>query len=427
MRKNPERAAWIILILSFFTFCLFTVSIPLVIRAYLYNATDSYTSMLTSIRGTVLAKPYREEQPVPLTRGNSTALDELTIVFTDDTSQATLALFEGSDVTLYNNTTIIIQKTQEPRFSVSPHSPEIRLELLKGRIRVNVPESDANRFFQVKSPHGQATLMPGSYAIETDNTITRLTTRAGVAYVFAQETRVTVAEGELSTITSGNPPSAATTAERNLLANGNFAMGLSNAWQLNIYVPTDPLTDTTTTLVTKDGNWLTKTDTLNGVTSTLQLVEEGGQSVLHFESEGANNVHSEASIEQLINKDVQDSRSLKINAQIRLEYQSLPGGGQLGTEFPIMIELNYRDTEGDDRTWHRGFYYEPAPSNYILYNEPNNGSEGITRLLWYPYESENILLSLEDQKPAYIKSIRIYASGWIYKAMVTDIKLLAED
>ena len=106
---------------------------------------------------------------------------------------------------------------------------------------------------------------------------------------------------------------------------------------------------------------------------------------------------------------------------------ALPGGGLLGSEFPIMLRVDYKDAENNDRSWYHGFYYAPPPDNYILYNQPDNSSERIARFIWYPYESVNLLTTLGPAKPIFIKSIRIYASGWIYESMVANISLLAQE
>ncbi|OQY27131.1 MAG: hypothetical protein B6243_13345 [Anaerolineaceae bacterium 4572_5.2] len=155
--------------LSFFIFCALTVSIPLSIRWYVINAYTPLTSTLTSVRGTVLVKRLREDQPVPVTRGITHDLDELGVITTDSTSQATLALFDESIVTLYNNTTLIVQKTGRPRFALSPEPEHIHLEIVKGRIRADVaPTGGVNRVFTIKSPHAEAALTPclsGSTAI----------------------------------------------------------------------------------------------------------------------------------------------------------------------------------------------------------------------------------------------------------------------
>ena len=76
-----------------------------------------------------------------------------------------------------------------------------------------------------------------------------------------------------------------------------------------------------------------------------------------------------------------------------------------------MLHVAYKDAAGNDRDWFHGFYFEPPPENYILYNQPDNSSERIARFVWYPYESVNLLTTLGPAKPVFVKSIRIYASG----------------
>ncbi len=427
MRKNIERTAWVILIASFLTFCALAVGIPLSVRAYLFNTMVTHPTSLTSIRGTVLEKPADDQTPIPITSGTTRDVDELTIVSTDDTSQAVLTFFDGSVATLYNNTTIILHRAREPRFNISPYPAELGIEVVQGRVRTTVATTNDARLFWVRTPHGEIAMAAGSFAVETRNAETQVTARAGTATVKAQNTAVMLHEGELTRIAVNAAPTEPTTAEQNLIANGDFSLGLTEAWEPHVYVPADPLTGTQKAIVTKYKDSISKFDPVNVVTSTLAIENIGGQVVMHFHSAGTDNVHTEASIEQTVNKDVQDFRSLRVNAQIRVNSQSLPGGGQLGTEFPVMIQLNYRDATGNDRSWYRGFYYKPAPSNYILHSEPDNNNESVAQFLWYPYESENLLQDLGDEKPIFIKSIRIYASGWIYDSMVTDIKLLAED
>jgi hypothetical protein len=92
-----------------------------------------------------------------------------------------------------------------------------------------------------------------------------------------------------------------------------------------------------------------------------------------------------------------------------------------------MLHIAYKDAEGNDRDWFHGFYYEPPPDNFVLYNQPDNSSERIARYIWYPYESVNLLTTLGPAKPVFIKSIRIYSSGWLYEAMVANISLLAQE
>ena len=427
MRKNPERTAWIILLLSFIIFCVLAVSIPLTIRWYVINAHTPLTSTLTSVRGTVLVKRHGEDQSLPVTRGITQDLDELGIIFTDDTSQAILTLFDGSVVTLYNNTTLVIQRTRQPRFAFSSEPKNISLEITKGRIRADVAYTEVERAFTVKSLHAEAALDPGSYAIEVANEQTQLTSRAGEAVVSAQGQTVTAPTNRRVSVLADQPPSETTAAEQNLLVNGNFNQGLSDTWQATAFVPANTITETRQVVTLQGDDFLVKIDARKTITTSLHIITRNNRSLLDFKSTGIDNIHTEASVQQDVNKDVQDFRSLRIAADIRLDKQSLPGGGQIGTEFPLMIQLAYRDAEGNDRNWYHGFYYEPPPGNYIIYNETDNSSESISQFLWYPYESENLLTALKSAKPVYIKHIRVYASGWIYDTMITDVKLLAQD
>lgn len=427
MRKNIERTAWAILIISFLIFSALAVGVPLSVRAYLYNTVTEYTTTLTSLRGTVLAKLADESTPIPLTHGTTGQVPELSIITTDETSQAVLTFFDGSVVTLYNTTTLILHHAREPRFGISPQAANIELEVVRGRIRTTVAPGTKGRLFWVRTPHAIANLSEGSFAVEANNVKSSITARTGSATVTAENQSVQLSDGQLTTILVGKAPIAPIAAEQNLVVNGSFSDRQFDGWVPQVYVPADTLSGSEKAIVLKTDTSVSKVDPVNAVTGTLAIDNVGGQSVLRLHSNGSDNVHTEASVEQIINKDVQDFKSLRINAQIRIDHQSLPGGGQLGTEFPVMIQLKYRDIEGNDRTWYRGFYYEPAPSNYVLHNEIDNNNEGVVQFLWYPYESENLLDRSDAGKPAYIKSLRIYASGWIYDGMVTDIKLLAED
>jgi hypothetical protein len=245
----------------------------------------------------------------------------------------------------------------------------------------------------------------GSYSIEVDDEGTQITARQGQAQLIAADDTVRLATGERAMIHPGESPSQPLPAEQNLLTNGDFSAPLEGVWE--VYYVDEPVSGV--------------------VTTTVQAIEVGNRQALEFHSQGQDNLHSEIGIIQEVNKSVQDFESLRIQMDVSLEQQSLPGGGTLGSEFPIMIHLAYKDTHGNDRDWYHGFYFVPPPENWLLYDAPDNSSERIARILWYPYESVNLLDSLGTTKPIYIKYIRIYASGWIYQARIADVALLAQD
>ena len=77
MRSNIERTAWIILSTAFGIFCLLAILIPASIRWYIINATESFATEVTSVRGTVVIGD-------PNTGSSSSLTDGNTITFTHE-------------------------------------------------------------------------------------------------------------------------------------------------------------------------------------------------------------------------------------------------------------------------------------------------------------------------------------------------------
>ena len=403
MRNNPERLAWTVLLLAFTTFCVLAVSIPLSVRWYLLNAMIAKTTAVTSVRGTVLAETRKAGLPIPITDGNTTEVEEATRITTDSTSQAILTFFNDSALTLYGETSVRIDYTRIRRFSLGHRPDTIIIKLERGRVRV-APSGHSELLFEVHSPQAVISLGEGSFSIEVNDEGTQVTARTGWAQLMAADEVVRLTTGERSMVPPGQAPSAPLPAEQDLLTDGDFSAPLDGMWEVYKVEPPGGV-----------------------VTTSVKIVESDGYPALQFHSGGEDNLHSEIGIIQQVNESVQDFDSLRILLDVRLDQQSLPGGGTLGSEFPVMIHLAYKDADGNDRDWYHGFYYTPPPANWLLFNTFDNSSERIAHFLWYPYESVNLLDSLGTAKPVYIKYIRIYASGWIYDALVSDAALLAQD
>lgn len=403
--RNPVQLAWIIVTAAFATFCLLTVLIPTSVHWYITNATEPFKTNVTSVRGVVLIGNATDELSTSLTDGNSTMVQETTEIATDDTSQAILTFFDDSTLTMYSNTSIIITETRLPRFAALSSLPaQINIQVKQGRVRATSARSQDILTFDINTPHAMIELSQGSFSIETDDELTQVTTRLGQAEVTGRGQTVLLNGEQRAVIEAGNPPSSPLPSAQNLLENSDFSgLDVTNSW--DVY----------------------EINLTESVTSTVRVIDFLGRPVLQLKSEGADNIHTETGVVQQVNKDVRDFQSLRIFAEVRLTDQTLPGGGQLGSEFPIMLHIAYKDANNSDRDWFHGFYYTAVPENYIIYDQPDNSSERIARYIWYPYESVNLLTTLGPAKPVYIKSIRIYASGWIYDAMVANISLLAQE
>jgi hypothetical protein len=141
---------------------------------------------------------------------------------------------------------------------------------------------------------------------------------------------------------------------------------------------------------------------------------------------GEEKLHTEVGISQLLEQPVNVYDDLRIQVDTKILFQSLPGAGSLNSEFPLRVEIAYRDIYGKELTWGHGFYYR-EPEEGEPYPPVSNGTR-VRQGQWYTYLSPNLieLLDAQGTRPAMITSIRLYASGHNYQSMASEVYLLAE-
>lgn len=398
MRKNPERAAWTVLLSAFATFCVLALSVPFSVRWYVINATSVRKTTVTTTRGTIRIE--ERGQAYPLAVAEEMEISEGASIKTDSTSQAFLTFFEDSTANLYNDAQVVLLKTRTPRFDLSPRPDTIILEVKKGRARIGAaPAIDSSLYFEVRLPQGVVVLKEGSYSVEVTDEQSQIIVRYGQALATAAGVTVKLTQGQRTTIAMGEAPADPMPATQPLVVNGNFQKDLSAGW-----------IDYNEQGV--DGG---------EVDGEIEIVSSGNRRAVLFSRMGEDGNHCETGIRQKIDKDIRDYTSLKLHLDVQLIYQSLSGGGFQGSEYPIMVRLDYKDPYGNDQFWVHGFYYQ-NDDNYPI---PEFG-ERIPRYVWYPYETGNLLEILADTRPTHIKEIRIYASGWEYQSMISEVGLTVE-
>jgi hypothetical protein len=124
---------------------------------------------------------------------------------------------------------------------------------------------------------------------------------------------------------------------------------------------------------------------------------------------------------------VRDFDRLEVALDVKVELQSLSGGGLLSSEFPLIIRLDYKDLWGNDKFWTHGFYYQNN-AGYPIAPDPwgQPSGEQVPQAVWYPYESGNLIELLGENRPAHITGLTVYASGWNYDSLVSEIQLVVE-
>jgi hypothetical protein len=404
MRKNPERVAWTVLLAAFIFFCLLAISIPLGVRYYVLNATIDQDTQLRRIEGTILVQEAGGNKPTGVTELALLSPGEEVIL--DATSRGTLDFFDRSHVTLYSNTNVELGQVEAPRFGLAERPNRVVLHLKAGLVRVGVAlPGERETDFQVVTPHTSISLAEGSYRIEVTSETTQITVVRGEATVGSESSVEVLYQGTRTKIDPTGLPAAPLPAAENLIEDGGFQEPLGTVWLTSTVVLTS-----------------------NVQPPKVELVEDGGRRAARLvQSVAKEGDHTEVAIEQRLSQDVRDFDRLEVSADIRLDFQSLSGGGLLSSEFPIIIRLDYKDLWGNDKFWTHGFYYHNQ-ANYPIVLDPwgRPSGEQVPRGVWYPYESGNLLALLGENKPARITGLTVYASGWQYDGLISEIHLIVE-
>lgn len=391
MRRNPERLAWVVLWLAFLVLCAVLFGGWRGVSWYLATATSPREARLEILGGTVLLREpgARNEVNAP---GNI-QLKEGARIRTTAGSQAIIWLYDGSNVRLWPDTSIEIQRLRVTHYNADYSETVLCQHAGHTRVEVAIPITVSRRF-EVITPHAQARLREGSYGLDVLSRATGVSTRYGSATVEANGHSVEVLQREWVSVVEGSTPPDPTPAAWNLVANGQFASDLSG-WT--------------------SGN----RDEEEPIPGRVMSTRADDRPVAHFVRQGASK-HAETFLFQPIGRDVSDYQSLVLTLELKLLHQSLSGGGWRGSEYPLMVRLKYHDAYGSEVLWVRGFYYQ---------NEgklPTNEGQQVPRGEWTRFELNLFDPQQVSPRPVDIISVELSASGWDYESMVTGVSLLAE-
>ncbi|MDQ1300192.1 MAG: hypothetical protein QG637_109, partial [Chloroflexota bacterium] len=329
-RENPQRVAWLVVMVSFSFCCLLAVAVPLGARSYLLNATRPVQSYVTVTAGTVQFLPSGAEDPSAVT--DRRAVAEGGRIVTDANARALLTSFVDdpsspllATIQLYQDTDLWLTTARAPRFSWNDDPTQLAFSLQKGRVSISAQDAgDRPVQMRLNTPHGSVTFGDGSYDISIEGDTTLVRARTGAAQVLAANRVVTANSGERVSITAGGPPELPVPAALNQALNGKLEGRLSPLWQEVIRV----------------GGGLTSGNV------TQETVDQ--RPVVRFSRKTEDGAHNEAGLKQDINRDVQGYDLLTLRLDLKLRYQSVPGGGYLASEYPVMVDIGYTDIYGKD-------------------------------------------------------------------------------
>jgi hypothetical protein len=392
---QAERRAWLILWVAFATFCVLAFSIGKFAVDFVSTAQIDQLALVSESRGRVfIVQPGSAEQTVlarsELSVGTVVALDRVD-------SSVELQLFDDSRVKVQPGATVELTRMDIGRFI---KQQRLLLDQTAGVVQyttnstvdVMLPGNAVGHL----APHTDATLWVDSggatRVLVYDGEVTLNT--PGQSATVPRDKRIVVADGRLGPVV--DRPEA-------LLANGDFAQR-DDGWERHdVVLGAD---------VAGQRFWVPGPDEAGRPLTALRVLRE--------QSSGE---HGETGLLRTLDIDVSGYRHLWLNAWVRVDRASLSGGGYLGSEYPMMLQMSYEGpVEGSEAgPWAIGFY---------VANPENRPTPAGRAELWPAGEWEQYTVDLmntdADKVPYRLRELSVMAQGHDYDARVADIELVGE-
>lgn len=416
---KPERMAWLVLFAAFGVCIALTILVPVLGLQFVRFSTEAQTAELRAaplnekeispIRVTVpnAASPIAIKDPAPVSE------DNIIVTENSDSSRGFMQFFDNSTAVIFPNSQLRLVEMRRPRFSWSELPNLVSVDQTRGTIRYKAVLAIAHNKnpdgrptqFRVHTPQFDAWIEPdGNILVTVGPTSSEIAVRTGSAIVQSQDLsrQVRVGPGERVIAEQGKALGNPIPAAQDLLGNGDFSQT----------VTCDP---------NEVGPWKCYVDqggdggNANG---SIGVTEFENRRAIQIQRINSQQNSSITGIRQLLDRDVSDFNSLKLSASVRIENQSLSGGGYQSTEYPLILRVRYKDVNGDEAEYYRGYYIQNDTNN------PTLNGELITPNEWITVESSNLLAL--PIKPFRIVSVEVYASGWDYRSYVSDVQLVGE-
>lgn len=414
MSTYAENRAWRILLISFVAFLLLCGLTIYIIQWYLFQSSVALAVSLTTARGTVQVEPENALAPIAVT-DRQEDIGPGTIIETDSNSQSTLTFVDTStdqpvaSVVLYRDSQIVIEAANSPRFDFTQGKSTIHLRDFSGRCEVFVLSNDSAVADILLETNAGAVVVQdeGDYIINASETEVTVNTRSG-------EAKLRSLNGALREVRAGQRGALSleagflvSDADRSLLVNGDFNDTYAGTWEFYNDAETNP---------------------------------PGGARNVFFEGRPALMIdrsqvnwpnlplgHGETGLTQELDVDIRGYEYLELRATFFIDEQSLSTCGELGSECPLMVRVDYTDQAGLERTFITGFFanHNPSLGYPVACDTCRTDHERLNLQSWYTFESGNLMERLpEELRPVELNKLHIYASGHAYKVYIASVELL---
>ncbi|GAB4478392.1 MAG: hypothetical protein Kow00124_22740 [Anaerolineae bacterium] len=419
MSSNPERRAWRILVIAFAIFIVICALAAYVTQWFVFRSMVELQVSLKTARGTVqVTSPTTGDAIAVTDRRDNLELN--TLLQTDSTSQALVTFSDTrtgeviATMVLHRDSQVSITQAAAPRYGANRSPYSITVEGAAGRCETLILEqADRPLRVQVKTTHALVRAdSPGQFIVDTIGEWTTVSVRSGTVEVLSLSgsTPIALDSGKRVVVGQDNEQPEIEPTARSIVSDGLFEQISGAGWTFYNDAETDP-----------------PGSIYNAVIDRRPVV------VFDRSQEnwpGIRLGHGETGLVQSIEMDVSDYPTLELRATFYVDEQSLSTCGQRGSECPMMFRIDYTDVQGGERSYITGFYalHDPAAAYPLACDTCRTDHERINPDSWYTFESGNLMERLPaDLRPAYIREIKVYASGHAYKVYLSEIELLVSE
>ncbi len=393
-QRDAIATAWVVLTASFLVFLLLVAGVFVGAKRYYDFASLPRSATLSLEQGIVL---FRDAVSSTLINAHDRLeLREGDELLVGQGSRASVSLDDGGRIQLYPGSQLKLIELRKSRFHDGFSRTSIGLEKGTARIEVGSPRTVDNQFL-VSTPFGYALLSRGNFGLEVSDGRTRISSREGPAQVYGKAGEAEIKAGEKMLLSKTEMAGPMPEGDQ-LVVNGDFSQGFARWDNLEVHEPGRP---------TEPGQRMLVTEKVNGRDTVALRVSRVSPMA----------THNETGLSQTINKDVSDYQSLRLTADVRVDEQSLSGGGYMGYEYPIMMRVLYRDVSGNQVNWTVGFFYKNPEQR------PTPNGQEVPQGQWYTW---NVDLMEAKPKPAQVISVEVLGAGHTFSGMIANVALIGK-